>query len=440
MKRLITKLVLATFVFVVVSAVALIGTTTGTNWIIKIANNISPVSIHTSHLQGSLLGTLLVDEVVVKVDQDRYSATKAEIDLTIAKLFLGRVALKLFRAKTLEVALYNSQNDTTSDSSSSGFVPPVAIEQLNIENFSYISDEQTPLRFSQIAVQEFIFAKLIEFDLFEFSNELGSFSLKGQFGISETDEANLSIEAQLKAYDSMPTSAMHANVNGTWQSLKIQFDLTQPIRAAISGTLNNLFGDLEWNLGISANSFPLKYVQADRDETLENISVISKGTLNQFTLTGDTNLISSSIGKWKLNLDALRTATDWRLNSLTAQSQSDDSQLMANGIWQGPLLPSTSDPLSLKLSWKKFQVSQNETLFSSDTGVLTVEGSPEAYSLQADTDLVFQEYAVEQLRFVGKGNLQELQIDAAQAQALSGEWQGSASFQWAPTFSWRAQF
>lgn len=439
MKRFITKLVLATFVIVVISAVALIGTTTGTNWVIKIANNISPVSIHTSHLQGSLLGTVLVDEVVVNVDQDRYSATMAEIDLTIAKLFLGRVALKYFEAKTLEVALHNSQNDTTSDSSSAGFVPPVAIEQLNVENFSYISDEQTAVRLSQISVRKFIFAKLIEFNLFEFSNEFGRYSLKGQFGISETDEANLSVAILLKPQDSIPASAMHANVNGNWQSLQIQFDLTQPIKAAVSGTLNNLFGDLEWNLGVSANSLPLKYVQADRDETLKKISIISKGTLNQFTLTGHTDLISSSVGKWKLNLDALRTANNWQLNSLTARSHSDDSQLVANGSWQGPLLPSTSDPLSLNLSWNKLQLSQNETLFSSETGVLTVEGSLDAYSLKADTDLVFQEYAVEQLRLAGKGTLQGLQIDAVQAQALSGKWQGSASLQWAPAFSWRAQ-
>jgi len=441
-------LVSALLVFSVVYL--LVDTSAGLRIIMQTVVKSVPLPLTYENLQGTVLSTIRADNAQYKDADVVVNVRQFETQFSLAKLFSGRLSFENVRAVDVEVVLREAapdmllQNDSGVSETSAAddeYLPvPIALRDVKINKIR-IADEQQPIYdFLNVGIDkgrvrdDFTFKDLV------FTIDAGTVQLTGAVGFSEAAAVDLEANWQSRAVEHFPVTQGTASVKGTYQYFTVDSQTTAPEVLELQGDIKDLFTQFNWTASLKGQRLPLSLFRSNIDTELHDFAFSAKGNLEDLTITGQSELWDTQMGKWFVELNGRINAGQVEFNVPKLASLESPASFALTASTQKDFNYDKQGPFKVEISWKDLQWPLKDVpTVMSESGQAEITGSLESYQVKlGNIGLVIDSHKVSNLNASGSGNQQLLNITEFSANYLSGVWQGNGQLEWENDFQWHA--
>jgi translocation and assembly module TamB len=403
----------------------------GLQWAYHLAAARLPGELSIDQLSGRLAGPLTLQGVHYRHDGTELHVRRLNMQWRPGDLLKGE-----FHIDDLEVAGMELHTAPSAPKNGRPKLPdihlPVGIDigqarfsDLNLNGTRLDSIELRGLRFRQDQLQ-----------VRRLAVAAPRFRLSVEGKVSPRDGYPLDATLQWSAQDGrFGTLRGEGRLRGDLKRLQVEQRLTAPLRAELTGTVNQLLGDLSWQARLSVPSVDLRHLRPDWPALSLGGTVESQGDLQHVRLQGQLR------SRYQ-NLDAEhRFAAAYHDGTL--QLSRLDTTLPGPGIrlhLEGTVRDLRTVPTAaLTGSWQGLRWPlQGTAEVRSAQGKLSLDGGLAQYHLQMAGDVAGPRLPAANWTLQADGTPQQLEVNRLTLHTLGGALTAQGRFGWRPALHWQA--
>ena len=441
MKRL-TRYLLWVFLWLPLALAAgvgfLLSTQTGLQGLLALAKRVLPGELAYEHVQGCLLGPLVVDDLRYKDKATDIRLASTEFDWLPSALLSAKLRITTLKAAGIEIHLPASTPAQPQDK-------PFALSDLRLPLQMEVDDlGLTDIRIHPAGVQQAVsidgvwlttrtHARTIVLDTLKIKTPQGDLHLDGQLTPIGAYPLSLALNWTFQ-HPEYAALTGQGKVTGDLESLSLTLQVSGSVSGEMEGEARHILQDPAWSAQLKLQVPDMgKFVPGLGPKEL-SASLETQGRVNDFLASGKLATTLPDIGKvnssFKVSGDTKviqvgelsLTAADNPL-SVKAQGEVNLTALtfVATGHWQNLIWPFTGKP----------QV-------ESPQGNLNASGNLQNYAFTLNAQLQGKAIPRGNWTLEGQGSRQALENLRIVTQILEGELKGDVSARWQPEVSWQA--
>ncbi|WP_438971608.1 translocation/assembly module TamB domain-containing protein, partial [Methylophaga sp.] len=345
--------------------------------------------------------TLLINKLTVN-DVTLLVVETEDVDTSTEDLALPDIKLPL-RIKIKQITVDNVQTVSSSNDNT------VLINQLN----TAIDVNYDSLQIHQLSVDR---------------NDI-AIALNGGIELQSPYQTRLKYDLTLKQLLAKPLEVA-GDIHGDLQRLTLNQTITAPIVSTQSISVTNILSDMNWSLLLEADALNVADIVPEQSTQLKAVTLTAKGDLDSVDATLSSQVIQPELPAIELTADIDSDDLKvWRINSQAALSE----QSMLN--LAGDISINDATPtVDLKAIWKNMQwpLTGEEIFAKSSTGSLLVSGTAQAYTASLETDLEWQQQALE-VSAETAGTQNDIDIKQLSISGLDGKLNADGRVDWHAT-------
>ncbi|KPJ91499.1 MAG: hypothetical protein AMJ53_11560, partial [Gammaproteobacteria bacterium SG8_11] len=418
----------------------LLYTTNGLNWTLKQINQATGNILEYGKVDGAWLTQMKLDYLTIRTPPVDIVSQDLLIEISIKDLLSRTLEVLSLRADNLTIRLKPTppETDKPREDEPSAFMLPIAIlvESLRVDVFRLEQQDEPLLILKNIVASDSIVKKHIDIGSISGRSSFGELVINGRISPDIYGELDLHSSFKIKLDETMPELIGMADFSGTLNELSLRSTLTQPTALTVDAKLESF---ANWQADINADEVSLESFFADLPLSLKSVRLVGVGSFNEYSIDGIATFSHKEFGDWNANWAADKTATQWNIKSLNFANPLTHTSINANGsILTGYSFTETT-AVSLQADWKNFQWPILETpLLTSNSGVLSVNGSLSKFEFNTAGNLVWSQYEVSNIDIAAQGNMEKLQFDKFSADVLEGSIKGTGALAFVDEIAWKA--
>lgn len=449
MKKWIVRISVVTlaFLFLIIGTLFfLIGTQSGTNFIVAQAEKLMEGQLQIGSATGTLLDRLELNELLFESPAaGRTELGKLVLDWRSSDLFNLHVHIVelsavdiLYTASQLETEVI-VEPDSTAPITLPELALPISItvEKLTLDNvIFYTAKDAEPIVISHTGISALWDTSGIQ--LKELSFSMPEIALEATGEVLPTGNYPLTLTTEITTLSpEYPSVTLRGEYEGDLQTLTIKEELRGDIEADIQGTLQDVINALTWDINLNIIRFTPETFSPDVPGTI-NGKITSTGTLQSLNATAQIAMrdTENSYGNWDAVLDA-----DVNLDSLLISiKQCNLKHLDSPAVIDLSGTADMGQQLAIALNWKSLQWPiTGEAEYSSPAGSITLTGTIDDYHLDLQTTLSGSAIPDSAIQLSSDGNTESARDLQLILNTLEGTIAVNGNVEWAPSVKWQVE-
>ena len=309
--RWLKNSLLSIFVLIILligAVLFLIGTSTGTQWLVKTANSQLGNPIRYTELNGHLLGDLSLkgfeyNDKNMEININSLLLSWQPKDLLDKRFLLKKLALDglYFEQKTVSEKIPEDEDSKTEAFKLPEIALPIdiVINELILNDLQLITapDAEAIIVDHATLIAELIASKLTISQLAVKSPDIDA-SVKGHVVLEKQYPLDIKTDIQLHKTQ-LPQLGLQGTINGDLDALSLQQDLSGDVSGHIEADLQQVLSELTWNTNINLKEIPVRLLDQSlaENQTAFDAVLSGKGDLSTaeiqplqlFLLKGDAD-------------------------------------------------------------------------------------------------------------------------------------------------------
>jgi len=449
MKKWILRIFVATlgFLFLIIGALFfLIGTQSGTNFIVAQAEKLMDGQLQIGSATGTLLDRLeLRDLLFESPTAGRTELGKLVLDWKSSDLFSRHFHIIELSAVDTQYTASQLEPEAIAEPEATAPITlpelalpiSITVEKLLLDNVKfYTAKDAEPTIITHTAISALWDTSGIQ--LRELSFSMPGIALEAKGDVLPTGNYPLTLTTMFTTLSpEYPPVTLHGEYEGDLQTLTIKEELRGDIEADIQGTLQDVLNTLAWDINLTIIHFAPETFSPDVPGTITG-NIASTGTLQSLNATAQITMrdTKNSYVNWDAALD-----TDVNLESLLVTiNQCDLKHLDSPAVIDLAGTVDMEQQLAIALNWKSLQWPITEAAeYSSPGGNLTLSGTVDDYHLDLQTTLSGLAIPDTTIQLSSDGNTKSARDLHLVLNTLEGTLAVDGDVEWTPAVKWQVE-
>lgn len=363
------------------------GTERGFQQSLALAKKYAPGTLEWDAADGRWVGPLSIRGLhYSQVDAIEASVGELAFEWRPSELLNAELAVDQLHIDNVEIRL--AEGEEQQEPSPSGALPeialPLAIDLKDIvatDIAIYPPGQDSAIAIDRVALSASADSSDVHLSKLEITAPQGELRLQGNVATVDKYPMNLVVNWQADIGQSEPLQG-EGTINGSLAQLQIDHLVSGFATAEISASLSDVTESPAWQASIEAGLPDPEPVSALLSGPPQ-ITVQSRGTLDQFEAQATVKLETTETGPLNVSADVAGSIDTLDIKSLTAELTDSGGELSAAGQIALDSLHSDITGQWHTLGWPV----QGEPQFSSAQGSFVVSGSPDEFKLNVSTDV-----------------------------------------------------
>jgi translocation and assembly module TamB len=442
-KRIVLSIVLL-LTLVSSGVYILLGTAAGLSWLVRQIDAQLPGRLEIGTIEGGLFGQLHLQQVSYRDPDMHFAATDIMVRWTPMELLQRRLHIADITLLSPRYTLLDNAEPKPVETTASAPWSPqdihlpfgLRLDKLEIRQLEiFTAADAQPIELHHALLTAAWDNAGIQMESAQFSLPGIDLSTRGTLSPLGQYPLDLHIEWALNMAD-MPKINAQGRVHGDLRQLIIAQQLSGDLQATLAATLENPLEQIQWHADVDLQHLSLQTLAADISGVV-GATLSASGNLQRATTQGRVHLAQAAdwFTPWQAEL---AVDADWETMRLAVQHlrltrPTSPLALELSGNADADL------NLDLKGHWNAFQWPLEGTAeVRSDSGEITLTGTPDAYQLALSADLAGTDIPAGQWQLSGHGDRQQLRLETLRGNTLDGTLMAQGRIAWAPTLSWDA--
>ncbi len=408
-------------------------TESGLSTVLSLVQKVEPnLTIKAS--QGRLYDGASLSDIHYQIDPDNsMDIGQLNVKWQAQQLFYGRLMLDSLVINDIALSL-------TSDDTVNTPIKPIVLPDIALPIAIYIAHLQlTNLSLEQNSQPRQQLISELRSDIAFNANTL---ELK-QFTVNKTDQFDLNVSGKMQLTGKYQTAldyqwhylqagladvAANGTIEGNVVEMKVEQDMTRPVQSHQQLIVQQLFDQLTWQLGISADHLKFADIDKTQQGELNTLLIDASGDLNQAKVELNSQLAYPELPEVMIhNLSSSTDFTNW-LTDLTVQVKDQPSMFKLNGKLNDVI---NNLQVSLSGQWQQlvWPLTGSEPTMSSQQGQFMLTGGLDDYHVQLKTDLTTQQQLMN-VELAAQGSTSQLTLKQLTLNGLGGTAEVSGTTSW----------
>jgi len=415
---------LLTLVVIIAAVFFLLATPTGLNGLLALAERVLPPDALTyERIEGRLFGPLTIDNLRFQAGELKVNLDNAEFDWTPSALFTGRLQVDTLHVNGLTLHLPEPEETERPPAE------PLNLDQIPLPLQVAINDvaltdvriwphgAEEPVIIDSAKLQADTQGRTLHVRTLTASAPQGEVALTGQLELADDNALETDLQGTFNHPEYGPLT-LQADADGALQeTLNIQIDVAGAVEAGVDGEARQVLSEPGWSGELNLTIPNLGQFVPELAERTLTAQLQTQGTLDDFQAQGKLDTALPELGAVQAGFDLTGSTQAIRLsefkvsaadNPLTLDLQADVDldklSVDASGQWQALAWPLVGPPQ-----------------IKSPTGRFTVQGNPQDYRLELETDLAGPQLGNLQARIQAHGNDQSAELTELSIRDPGGE-------------------
>jgi len=272
---------------------------------------------------------------------------------------------------------------------------------------------------------------------------MGNKLVIANFQFNKDDQINVGLSGQLKLTGNYPTSFDYqwqyaqtdlttyegaGTIRGDLANLNINQTLTQPVLSKQQISIQDILGQLQWQLKISADTITLAQIDSRQQGELSQSEVTATGSLTSAVIKLKTKFSYPDLPELEIeNISSSNDFDNW-LTKLTVKAVVQQAAINIAGKIN---TVSTTPTLELTGNWQQltWPLTNAEPQISTEQGNFVLSGDMDNYELTLNADLKAQQQSIN-MALLAKGSSTQISIENLKIAALGGQTSIAGSANW----------
>ncbi len=437
MKRVLRILLLALLLIPISLLTWLTATESGLHWAFHQAEPYLPGHLTLNELEGRLLGPITAKGIEYQQDGVLIKADQIILDWQLSALLVTQIDINRLHVQSLKIIVPTSAETEQPLKLPAIHLPwRVDVKDTVIDDFSISQNEQT-IDLKQIRLNASTLFSQLDINALDITHDIYSLKIKGGIQLLRHYRHDLNIQWQLK----LPTKTVikgSGQLSGNIQKTRIKQLLHGPLQMSLSGELNNLLDQLNWQAKADITKFNTAELLVDWPAVSGELQLQGKGDLTTATVSGilDANHVDMGPFDARFNLQRL-SDNRIQIDQLRLHSPVSETHIDGHGQWQPGV---KGGDLVLSLHWQNLRWPLKDTAwFNSASGSGSIVGNLDHYNFEIDTDRPWSQAPHSTWHAKGEGNLDGINFHSLEVTMLDGKAIASGQLNWSPGFNWKAK-
>lgn len=442
MKKWIIRISLGLFacLFLIVTALFfLLGTQSGTNFIVSQAEKQLDGQLRIASATGTLLDRLEINDLLFDGLAGKAELGRLVLDWKSSDLFSLHFHIVELSADNL---IYTAIPQATAEEpeikdpiSLPDLSLPIriTIEKLAVNNLTFFADvDAEPLTVNHTSIALLWDTTGIQLQELSFSMPEVALQAKGQ--ILPTGHYPLTFETDIQTLSpDYPSVTVHGEYHGDLQKLTITEELRGEIEADIHASLQNVLNDLAWNIDLQITKLTPKTFSPVAPANVSG-KITSNGNLQQLAATAQIRVRDEiDYFNWDavLDMDVNLESLLVKINKCTLKHLDTVAVLELSGT------ADMEQQLDIALQWQELQWPvSGEAEYSSAAGDISLTGTMDDFQLILETAVSGNAIPETVIQLTTDGNRESVRDIQLTLSTLEGKLIISGDAAWAPTVTW----
>ena len=439
-----TTITLVSFSVILLSLIyILLGTDKGFQSLLDTASDVTDRAFKYEKVTGNFFSRLRLNQVFYHDTEMEVAVNQVDFDWQASQLFHAKVLVNYLLADgiTFKQLSTNASVETESDIKTSEplklpevilpidiFLKELQLTDISIQTVASSEAQSTPesalenqpINISQITLK----ADLIrgKIDLHRLALEMpemnarinGKMALTQDYPLSLQNNITLNIPAQSDSKAS--EISIVGTIKGNLKTLKLAQETSGLLNSSINASATELLADLVWQADIIISQLSLNTFMPGQKEFI-TVNLNSHGDLSR----ADTRIMANVLNNTLKNEQLNSKKTEGTQIDIDTQFIFAEQKFKAKAQWQ-------------RLQWPLSGLAK----FTSDTGLLQVNGTPEDYTMNLQFALSGSDIPKGDWHADAQGNLTQIHISSLQGKTLNGIIDAQSKVSWLDAIEWQA--
>jgi len=345
-KKLWLSCVIGFLILIIGSVAIIIGTQSGTQWLLGMARPYLPGELVLGDTHGTLLGGLKVDRVEWRSEAALVAAESIELDIELMPLFKRHVAINEFNVGKVDVHIVETGSPESTDDS---FAVPeidlpveVSIAKGAIKNAS-VSSGEIERRVDAIDISAALKGAVLTVDSLVVRSDWLHLEISGRTRLQNRIPSDLRAKWRWTPADS-PHLAGDIGIKGDLRGYEVRHELSEPVSIITTGSVRVEAG--EWFADLKNQWRQLSWTVADRLVRTTGGTLSVRGNDAGFAVELDTHAQLDEFPESRFVMEGDATLDGMRVSELTVVNELAEASIRGDVRW----LPSPSMEIELGIS------------------------------------------------------------------------------------------
>jgi len=419
----------------------------GTRWVINQALSYAPGNASIQTINGRLIGPLDLNNVSYDDNELRILVKQLKLEWSPLMLLQKKADIILLEIDGLDVTLPPADPNTEAPSNapfelSSIVLPDIVLpvdlhlNDIAVKNMNIRQGSDTVLALHEAVLQGAMQQDQVELQLLGVHAADYQAELTGRLQTSQQYPHNLTVNWQYNVPD-YPDMSGRGVIQGDSKQLTLNHWLQKPFVADFDAQMKNLFTELQWQAGLTIKDFNAQLIDPKFPAFKTDVSLVASGTSAALQSHLALNGEMAEIGAFDAEVKMRRLENeDISVDVLSLNIPETNTTVNGHGEW---LANGTENPIKASLKWMNVSWPlQGTPMVRSDSGRVSVNGTLEDYTAQADVKIRGEQVPPGYWHLNVSGSDNEATLTSLRAETLNGVVKGHGKISWKPELTWQA--